>query len=205
MSNVSSVSSQLSNSVAGNVPQPPASKTNTIFVHREERVSTLPANIIFVFGSNLRGAHGASAALDAKNNFGAQIGRGVGPYGQSYAIPTKDSNILTMKILEIQPFVDQFIEYAEAWQKIDPTKLFYLTRVGCGLANLNEDDVISLFSYVPNIIYPDNWAEKIFPNATNIYKNYGYLLGENPKPFNFNKVIAQGTIIVPGLTTKKES
>ena len=47
-------------------------------------------NVIFVFGSNLEGRHGAGAALFAKNNFGAIYGKSEGLQGNSYAIPTKD-------------------------------------------------------------------------------------------------------------------
>lgn len=47
-------------------------------------------NVVFVFGSNLEGRHGAGAALFAKNNFGAIYGQSEGLQGNSYAIPTKD-------------------------------------------------------------------------------------------------------------------
>jgi len=51
---------------------------------------TLPTNSeIFVFGSNLAGRHGAGAAKIANRLYGAIYGAGVGPMGNSYAIPTK--------------------------------------------------------------------------------------------------------------------
>ncbi len=52
------------------------------------RIDRLGAGEIFVFGSNLSGAHGGGAALLAVNKFGAVWGQGVGLQGQSYAIPT---------------------------------------------------------------------------------------------------------------------
>ena len=50
-------------------------------------------DIIFVFGSNPEGRHGAGAAKIAKINFGAKYGKGEGLYGNSYALPTKDLRI----------------------------------------------------------------------------------------------------------------
>ncbi len=53
-----------------------------------ERITELKPNEIFVFGSNLAGAHGGGAARLAYECFGAVWGQGVGLQGQSYAIPT---------------------------------------------------------------------------------------------------------------------
>lgn len=47
-------------------------------------------NIIFVFGSNTQGRHGAGAAKYARNYFGAVYGQAEGLQGHSYAIVTKD-------------------------------------------------------------------------------------------------------------------
>ena len=46
-------------------------------------------NTIFVFGSNPTGYHGAGAAKDAANRFGAIYGQGEGLQGSAYALPTK--------------------------------------------------------------------------------------------------------------------
>ena len=53
-----------------------------------EMITALKENEIFVFGSNLAGAHGGGAARVAYNKFGAVWGQGVGLQGQSYGIPT---------------------------------------------------------------------------------------------------------------------
>jgi hypothetical protein len=50
-----------------------------------ERIDTLEANEVFVFGSNLQGMHGGGAARVAYSKFGAIWGNGVGLQGQSYA------------------------------------------------------------------------------------------------------------------------
>lgn len=50
-------------------------------------------DVIFVFGSNPEGRHGAGAAKTARLYFGAKYGQGEGPQGRSYAIPTKDLRV----------------------------------------------------------------------------------------------------------------
>lgn len=49
--------------------------------------------MIFVFGSNEAGRHGAGAAKTAMRYHGAEYGKGFGHYGNSFAIPTKDMNL----------------------------------------------------------------------------------------------------------------
>lgn len=45
-------------------------------------INNLKENEVFVFGSNLAGAHGGGAARLAYRQFGAEWGVGVGPTGQ---------------------------------------------------------------------------------------------------------------------------
>ena len=66
-----------------------------------ERITSLRADEIFVFGSNLAGMHGGGAARVAYERFGAVWGCGVGLQGQSYAIPTMQGGVETIK-----PYVD---------------------------------------------------------------------------------------------------
>lgn len=53
------------------------------------------ADVVFVFGSNTEGRHGAGAAKVARLRFGAVYGQGEGPQGKAYAIPTKDLRVRT--------------------------------------------------------------------------------------------------------------
>lgn len=71
-------------------------------------IEELKANEIFVFGSNLQGIHGGGAARIARECFGAIMGQGVGLQGQSYAIPTMQGGVKTIK-----PYVDEFIKFAQ--------------------------------------------------------------------------------------------
>lgn len=104
-------------------------------------------NMIFVFGSNLAGVHGAGAALFAKNHRGAILGVGYGRTGQSYAIPTKDHRIQTMHYNEIYPFVEEFLIYTEK----HPELHFQVTQIGCGLAGLRKENMAKMFSTIINL------------------------------------------------------
>jgi len=99
-------------------------------------VTTLKENEIFVFGSNLSGNHGGGAARVAFDKFGANWGQGVGLQGKSYAIPTMQGGVAT-----IRPYVDKFIAFA----KDNPDKHFLVTRIGCGIAGFNDAEIAPLF------------------------------------------------------------
>ena len=116
-----------------------------------DRITELKENEIFVFGSNLAGAHGGGAARLAYNRFGAIWGQGVGLQGQSYAIPTMQGGVETIK-----PYVDEFIRFA----KQHPELTFLVTRIGCGIAGFTDDEISPLFEKahdVENIVLPEGW------------------------------------------------
>lgn len=120
-----------------------------------DKISELKNNEIFVFGSNLQGAHGGGAARVALNNFGAIWGQGVGLQGQSYAIPTMQGGVETIK-----PYVDEFIDFAHQHTELQ----FYVTRIGCGIAGFRDKDIAPLFTKaieLPNIILPKSFVEII--------------------------------------------
>lgn len=75
--------------------------------YTSERITELKPNEIFVFGSNLAGAHGGGAARLAYNRFGAIWGQGVGLQGQSYAIPIMQGGVETIKPIHNR-FIDSF-------------------------------------------------------------------------------------------------
>lgn len=117
-----------------------------------EYINTLNPGEVFVFGSNLAGYHGGGAARVALNKFGAIWGQGVGLQGQSYAIPTMQGGVDTIK-----PYVDEFISFAKA----HPELKFYVTRIGCGIAGFRDEEIAPLFLDVlgqDNIIFPRSFA-----------------------------------------------
>ncbi len=117
------------------------------------RLSYLRPNEVFVFGSNLSGHHGGGAARTAVERFGAIWGQGVGMQGQSYGIPTMHGGVDAIK-----PYVDEFIAYARA----HTDKLFYVTRIGCGIAGFRDEEMAPLFADavgMENIILPRSFAD----------------------------------------------
>lgn len=101
---------------------------------------------VFVFGSNLAGRHGKGAARTAYLRHGAIYGRGVGPQGQAYAIPTKDYELNVLALEDIKDFVDQFILYAGKNQDT----IFRVTAIGCGLAGYSPKDIAPMFKDSPS-------------------------------------------------------
>ena len=101
-----------------------------------ENITELGPDDIFVFGSNLAGHHAGGAARVARQRFGAIPGQGVGLQGQSYAIPTMQGGIETIK-----PYVDDFIEFASNCDQ----NTFYVTRIGCGIAGFKDEEIAPLF------------------------------------------------------------
>src|SRR5574344_2213695 len=102
-----------------------------------ERITELKENKIFVFGSNLAGAHVGGAARFAYDRFGAVWGEGVGLHGQTYAIPTMQGGVNTIK-----PYVDDFIRFAKEHRELT----FLVTRIGCGIAGFRDKDIAPLFA-----------------------------------------------------------
>lgn len=98
--------------------------------------------MIFVFGSNLAGVHGAGAARFAKLQHGAVWGKGIGLQGNSYAIPTKDHSIKTLPIARIHGYVQNFLDFAVFDR---PDLQFQVTCIGCGLAGLKHEEVAPMF------------------------------------------------------------
>lgn len=111
---------------------------------------------IFVFGSNEAGRHGAGAAREAYNSYGAVYGQGVGMWEASYAIPTKDHEIETLPLEKIRSYVADFIHFVHA----RPDLHFHITAIGCGLAGYTHADIAPMFKpALPNCSYPAQWAE----------------------------------------------
>ena len=127
------------------------------FSHRvtPNRIDSLGRNEIFVFGSNLQGMHAGGAARTARVKFGAIYGQGVGLQGQSYAIPTMQGGVNTIK-----PYVDEFIRFADS----HPEMTFLVTRIGCGIAGFTDAEIAPLFAgavNVENIHLPQEFWEEL--------------------------------------------
>ena len=107
--------------------------------------------MIFVFGSNLDGIHGAGATKFARQYRGAQWGVGHGLTGMSYALPTKGHNLSDMSLPEIESYVQIFCQFA----RDTPHLSYELTPVGTGLAGWPKADIWQLFKIhkIPSNVY----------------------------------------------------
>lgn len=115
-------------------------------------IDKLEENEIFVFGSNLEGMHGGGAAAVAKK-WGAIWGQGIGLQGQTYAIPTMQGGVETIK-----PFVDDFVSFAKLHHELK----FLVTEIGCGIAGFTVEQIAPLFKIVieedlENIFLPESF------------------------------------------------
>ena len=125
--------------------------TSNMKRYTPERIAELKANEVFVFGSNLAGAHVGGAARVALDKFGAVWGQGVGMQGQSYAIPTMQGGVETIK-----PYVDDFFSFAKSHTEL----VFLVTRIGCGIAGFKDEEIAPLFAdalHMDNIILPETF------------------------------------------------
>lgn len=122
--------------------------------HKDATLPTQP-DVIFVFGSNLAGIHGAGAAKVAHSQFRAITGQGEGRQGQSYAIPTKGYHLQCLSLQDIAQHVCSFCEYTFE----HPELRFFVTAVGCGLAGNKPQDIAPLFRNALNCSFPQEWKE----------------------------------------------
>ena len=95
--------------------------------------------------------HGGGAALVAYSKYGAIWGQGIGLQGRSYAIPTMQGNVET-----IRPYVDEFIQFATEHSELT----FLVTRIGCGIAGFRDNEISPLFEKahtLENVVLPSGW------------------------------------------------
>lgn len=132
-----------------------------------ENIRALGRDEVFVFGSNLAGQHAGGAAAVAARRFGAVWGQGVGLQGQSYAIPTMQGGVDTIK-----PYVDEFIDFAYECDQ----NTFYVTRIGCGIAGFTDEEIAPLFDRaldLYNVRLPESFVKIILRNRNEADKGAG--------------------------------
>lgn len=133
---------------------------------KKHKDGTLPKQTsdVWVFGSNDAGIHGAGAAKIARTIYDRPNGANTA-YGlytssnlqESYAIATKDEYFNVHSLSYIRPQVDIFISYVIA----NSRKEFFLTRLGCGLAGYEDEQIAPMFTDLKdslNLSFPESWA-----------------------------------------------
>jgi hypothetical protein len=109
---------------------------------------------VLVFGSNLAAIHGKGAAREAALHYGAEDRVSEGLCAQSYALPTKNHGIAALPLDAIEENISRFLAHARA----NPRREYLLTRVGCGLAEHDPEQIGPLFASAPeNVFLPGVW------------------------------------------------
>lgn len=125
-------------------------------------------NGILVVGTNSEGAHGGGAARFAYDHLGL-------PWGQAEGIGGLACGLVTLKfgmtkhlieqkgspLMSDEELLESFKRFVET-AKANPDKKFYLTKVGCGIANYSVEFMRSVYKQaielygegVNNIIIP---------------------------------------------------
>ena len=106
-----------------------------------ENITELSKNEIFVFGSNLNGNHAGGAAKTALEKFRAIQGQAEGLQGQSYALPTLGKKMQKLPLSTISKHIDTLYQFAES----RPDLVFWVTKIGCGIAGFDEKEIAELF------------------------------------------------------------
>ncbi len=127
---------------------------------------SLPANGVFVFGSNDRGVHGKGAAKTAVDEFGAIKGQATGLQGKSFAIRTKmyengklteynDLAGISKKTMDRMTVEDLNALRLEAIA--NPNKTYYVTEIGTKLAGRTVEQMKDFFTRMEDKFgIPDN-------------------------------------------------
>lgn len=115
---------------------------------------------VFVFGSNLKGIHGAGAAKYAHEHHGAKWGKGAGMTGDSFALPTVYVPGKPIRDDQMEAVIGRFVLFAFQ----HPTWKFRLTKVGCGLAGFPEEFIACRFvGASDNVVLIDDDGKDVMP------------------------------------------
>lgn len=136
--------------------------------------------MVFVFGSNEGGHHGAGAARYARHERGAINGIGYGhTWGSplsahnqqrhAFAIPTKDRFIKhPLNLHKIEDYVTGFLAYAKGRDDLE----FQVTCIGCGLAGLKHEQIAPLFEIHPENCWFDEAWKPWLPEGTKFWGTF---------------------------------
>ncbi|MDD2191535.1 MAG: hypothetical protein PHO12_03205 [Bacteroidales bacterium] len=133
-----------------------------------ENIKKLKENEVFVFGSNESGIHAGGAARIAFEDFGAVWGVGYGLEGQTFALPTKDKEIITLPLPKVKTYLKDFIQFVYH----NPQLKFYLTKIGCGLAGFTIEEIKTILWEVIEEFETKDPIRYTFPNNLIIPKEF---------------------------------
>jgi len=158
----------------------------TIFT--PEKITELKKNEVFVFGSNLKGNHAGGSAKLAQEKFGAVNGHPIGLLGQSYALPTLDEQMNKLPLNEISRHIENLYDFANE----NADLIFFVTKIGCGIAGFDEKEISDLFKSKDtplNVILPMSFSLiKGFKGFNDDFSCRGYQFEEDRDFFHNGKV-----------------
>ncbi len=118
-------------------------------------------DVVWVFGSDLTGKHSRGDAKIAANHFGAVNGVFSGETGNAYAIPTRNDKRQALPISDIAWEVKAFLSFAAR----HPGRSFVVTRVGNGMAGLDDRRIAPLFKGAStNCLFSEAWRAFLEPS-----------------------------------------
>ncbi len=123
-----------------------------------ESMVTLTPKQMVTIGTNESGINGAGIAFFAEKNWGWPAGRGFGPAGQCFGIPTKDWNIKQLPLDVIEFYVSRYIKFIRSTPMIE----HMITKIGCGLAGYTVPEIAPLFITVAtatNVWLPQDFRD----------------------------------------------
>jgi hypothetical protein len=155
--------------------QPGITSTKREYTPEYVSKANLPANGVFVFGSNTEGRHGAGAAKTAVDQFGATYGQAEGLQGKSYGIITKDLAkgrksipLYSPDNKDISSGIKSFIEFAHN----HPELKFYVSKLGSSLAGYSINEIKGVFNAVNSLYRGEENIENYIPDNVILPKEY---------------------------------
>ncbi|MEO6301868.1 MAG: hypothetical protein ABIP51_01730 [Bacteroidia bacterium] len=140
------------------------------YEYTPDPMTDLMTNEVFVFGANQLGEHNGGSAYAAKKFYGAVQGE-IHRTGRCYGLVTINFPTgTTDKILGREPNRITFEELSEEFKdffkaaELESEKIFYLTKVGLGIAGWSLEEVKAAFnlSYMPgrhkNVVIPIDFS-----------------------------------------------
>lgn len=145
-------------------------------------IGELGVNDVFVFGSNLNGEHAGGAAHTAVERFGAEIGVAEGITGKCYAVPTLDKDMLRVEPLALKESLMRLIAIAVNY----PALNFYVTKIGCGIADWNIKDVAYIMFDAIQEEYVMSEQGRYMPRNVYLPKEFVNFYDEWKEQYDFN-------------------
>ena len=131
------------------------------------KIERLEHDEIVVFGSNDSGKHVGGLARECERKWGAVGGVSMGSAGQTYAIETVCEKKETLTKREYDNSIYNYIEWQvkqlNKFARNNPEKTIYMTKIGCGIAKLEEREIIKALDIMglePNILLPEEWERR---------------------------------------------